>query len=79
MNSTLLEYMKIHRISLWQDLNELELEMDLMDINSDEYKFKDVEHISKSGQIIAMDHIIRYAQELDISDNLDLTSPFTKE
>ena len=64
MNS-LVEYIKIHYISLWQDLSQLEEELEAIeDLNSDEYKFKEVEHISKSGQIIATGHLMSIAKEL---------------
>lgn len=60
----LIEYIKIHRISLWQDLGKVEEELDSMpDMNSDEYKFKEIEHISLSGQIISLNHIIKVAEE----------------
>lgn len=60
----LIEYINLHHISLWQDLGEVEEELDSMeDLNSDEYKFKETEHISLSGQIIGVGHILKVAKE----------------
>ena len=74
MTNPLIEYIKIHKISLQQDQQEVQIKLDLIeDMNSWEYREQEIMDISLTGQIIALNHI------LDISDNMDLTSPFTKE
>ena len=70
MPNPLIEYIKIHKISLQQDQQEVQIKLDLIeDMNSWEYREQEIMDISLTGQIIALNHI------LDISDNMDLTSP----
>ena len=60
----LIEYMKIHVISLEQDCEEVNSQMDLIqDLNSDEYKVLELMDISLTGQIIGVRHIIKVAEE----------------
>lgn len=74
MPNPLIEYIKIHKISLQQDQQEVQIKLDLIeDMNSWEYREQEIMDISLTGQIIALNHI------LDISDNMDLTSPLRKE
>ena len=59
----LIEYMKIHVISLEQDCEEVNSQMDLIqDLNSDEYKVLELMDISLTGQIIGIGHIIKVAE-----------------
>lgn len=65
MLDELIEYIKIHKISLEQDQEELHNEMDIWpDLNSDEYKDLEILDISLNGQIGALSHIIEFAEEL---------------
>ena len=60
----LIEYMKLHIISLEQDCEEVNSQMDLIqDLNSDEYKVLELMDISLTGQIIGVRHIIKVAEE----------------
>ena len=55
------EYVNLHFISLNQDNDVINKELDaIVDMDSDEYKFKEIEDISVSGQIIATSHILKY-------------------
>ncbi len=64
MNNYLIEYMKLHLISLEQDSDELQKEMDSIDdLDSDEYKDLEVEDISLTGQMIATRHFIQIGEE----------------
>ena len=65
MLDKLIEYIKIHKISLEQDQEELHNEMNVWpDLNSDEYKDLEILDISLNGQIMALGHIIEVAEEL---------------
>ena len=56
--------MKIHIVSLEQDCEEVNSQMDLIqDLNSDEYKVLELMDISLTGQIIGIRHIIKVAEE----------------
>ena len=57
----LYEYMKLHLISLMQDSDKLEDEMELIDINSKDWEQLDIEMISINGQIIATRHLMSVA------------------
>jgi len=55
--------MKIHIVSLEQDCEEVNSQMDLIqDLNSDEYKVLELMDISLTGQIIGIGHIIKVAE-----------------
>lgn len=69
----LIEYIKLHLISLEQDNDVVETELSKMaDMNSDEYEDLNIENISLNGQIIATRHLLSVAN--DIISKL-LTSP----
>ena len=73
----LIEYMKIHLISLEQDFKEVEDKMEAEeDLNGDTYNELDVEHISLTGQIIATRHLLSVANDI-IADLL--TSPIERK
>lgn len=64
MTDKLFEYIKLHHLSLWQDVEEIERELEEMeDMNSDDYKFKEIEYTSLTGQLIGVGHILRVANE----------------
>lgn len=54
----LLEYMNLHLISLMQDADQIEEEMEPLDINSKDWEQLDIEMISLNGQIIATRHLL---------------------
>ena len=63
MNS-LIEYLKLHIISLEQDSEELDKEMMTYDdLDCDEYKDLEIEDISITGQLIATRHILEVLGE----------------
>ena len=69
-SSKFMEYMKLHLISLEQDSDELQKEMDLIDdLDSDEYKDLEIEDISLNGQMIAVRHILSVATDIMNSSN----------
>ena len=65
----LIEYMKLHEISLLQDAEKLTKLMDEFegDYDSDEYRELEIEDISNNGQIIATRHLLKFARELEVS------------
>ena len=71
MLNQLIEYTNIHLISLMQDLEQLENQMEKLDENSKDFKDLDFEFNYTSGQINGVRHILDYAK--------DLTSPLRKE
>ena len=61
----LIEYIKLHIISLTQDLVQVEDKMqEEMDLNSDDYNQLDIEAISINGQILAARHILSVANDI---------------
>lgn len=63
--NTLLEYMKIHLISIEQDLEGLTEQMEAMpDMESDDYKDLEYEYNYLQGQSTVTRHFIKYAEEL---------------
>ena len=65
MHNELIEYMKIHLISLEQDSEKINSEMNAIDDwGSDEYKDLEIEDISLNGQMIGVSHILRHALDL---------------
>lgn len=61
----LIEYLKIHLISLEQDSAHLEKAMDEYDnYEDDAYRELEIEDISTNGQIIATSHILEVAKEM---------------
>lgn len=57
------EYIRITVISLEQDLEGMNEQMEAIDPESDEFKDLDIEYIYISGQIAGMKHILHVAQE----------------
>ena len=65
MRDELIEYMRIHLISLEQDSAEISAQMaQIEDWGSDEYKDLEIEDISLNGQMIGVSHILRHALDL---------------
>jgi len=63
-SSRFLEYMKIHLISLMQDLEALEDKMEKLDTNSKAYTELDFEYNIKSGEITATRHLMSVATDI---------------
>ena len=63
-SSRFLEYMKIHLISLMQDLEALEDKMEKLDMNSKAYTELDFEYNIKSGEITATRHLMSVATDI---------------
>ena len=62
---TLIEYMKLHLISLEQDSAHLEKAMDEYEnYEDDEYRDLEIEDISNNGQIIATRHLLSVAADI---------------
>jgi hypothetical protein len=61
--------MKIHLISLMQDLEALEDEMEKLDMNSKAFVELDFEFNVKSGEITATRHLMSVATDI-MNDNL---------
>lgn len=57
------EYVRITVISLNQDLEGMNEQMEAIDPESDEFKDLDIEYTYISGQIAGMNHILHVAQE----------------
>jgi hypothetical protein len=68
-SSTFIEYMKLHLISLMQDLEALENEMEKLDMNSKAFVELDFEFNVKSGEITATRHLMSVANDIMISYN----------
>jgi hypothetical protein len=65
MSNQLIEYMKLHLISLEQDSEALQAEMDLFEeMESNEYQSLEIEDISINGQIIATRHFLSVAEDI---------------
>jgi hypothetical protein len=61
----LIEYIKLHLISLEQDSQKLQSEMNLIeDMNSDEYWDLEIADISLNGQMIATAHLLSVAADI---------------
>lgn len=60
----LIEYTKLHLISIDQDLEELTEEMDSLDPASKDYSELDFEYNWTSGQRIATAHILSVAEDI---------------
>jgi hypothetical protein len=61
----IIEYMKLHLISLEQDSEALQAEMDLFEeMESNEYQSLEIEDISINGQIIATRHLLSVANDI---------------
>ena len=64
MSNQLTEYMNIHLISLMQDLEQLENQMEALDPDCKDFRDLDFEFNWVSGQIAGVRHIMDYAKEL---------------
>lgn len=65
MSNSLIEYMKLHLISLEQDSAHLEKAMDEYEnYEDDAYRELEIEDISNNGQIIATMHLLQVAEEM---------------
>ena len=63
MMNEMIEYIKLHIISLEQDGEAIEKEMDAYsNYEDDEYRMLEIEDISNNGQIIASYHLLSVAQ-----------------
>ncbi len=62
----LIEYMKLHLISLRQDSEELAIKMDNPDIdmNSYEYKAMEISDIGLNGKMFATAHLLSVASDI---------------
>ena len=63
MSDYLIEYMKIHLISLEQDSAYIEKQMEEMDPNCKDYNELDFEFNWLAGQMIATRHFIKIGEE----------------
>jgi hypothetical protein len=68
-NNYLLEYMRIHLISLEQDQTDVYEQMDKLDENSKDYRELDFEFNWLGGQIIATRHFIQIGEEYAANNN----------
>jgi hypothetical protein len=61
----LIEYIKLHAISIDQDAEKVWNAMDQIDdLNSDEYEQLNIEDISLGGQLIATRHLLSVASDI---------------
>jgi len=63
-SSHFLEYMKLHLISLEQDLEKLSTQMESMDPASKDFNELDFEFNNISGQTIATRHLLSVASDI---------------
>lgn len=63
---TLIEYMKIHLISLHQDAENIQGDMDSFtgDLDSDGYRYLEMEDMVNTGEIRATNHLLSVAQDM---------------
>jgi hypothetical protein len=60
----LIEYIKIHVISLEQDMENLSQEMEALDMNSKDYVELDFEYNHTGGQLLATRHLLSVAEDI---------------
>jgi uncharacterized protein YjfI (DUF2170 family) len=60
----MIEYIKIHLVSLEQDLEEISNKMDSLDPNCKDFGDLDFEYNNLSGQIIATAHLLSVAEDM---------------
>ena len=60
----LIGYMKLHLISLMQDMEALETQMEQLDMNSKDFIELDFEFNNLSGQTIATRHLMSVASDI---------------
>ena len=58
------EYIKLHIMSLNQDLENLSKQMDSLDPASKDFAELDIEYNWTSGQVSACDHILSVAEDI---------------
>ncbi len=58
------EYIKLHQISLQQDLDKLEEQMEAIDIGSKDYGQLDIEYNWVSGQLTATHHLLSVVEDI---------------
>jgi hypothetical protein len=63
MSSYLIEYMKLHLVSIEQDQEYVQEQMQDIDMDSQEFKELDSEFVWLGGQIIATRHFIKIGEE----------------
>ena len=63
-SNKLIEYMKIHQISLQQDLEKLSEQMDALDPNCKDFAYLDIEYNFTSGQLSATTHLLSVAADI---------------
>jgi len=68
-SSAFLEYMKLHLISLEQDLEQLSNQMDALDPASKDFNELDFDYNIKSGEITATRHLLSVATDIMNSTN----------
>jgi hypothetical protein len=64
MSNQLVEYMKIHLISLEQDLENISQEMEMLDPESKACKELDYEYNHMAGQILSTRHLLSVAEDI---------------
>ena len=64
MSNQLIEYMKIHLISLEQDLENISQEMEMLDPESKACKELDYEYNHMAGQILSTRHLLSVAEDI---------------
>jgi len=60
----LIEYTKLHLISLEQDLEGIASEMEALDMNSKDYAELDFEYNHTGGQLLATRHLLQTMEEM---------------
>jgi hypothetical protein len=61
----LIEYTKLHLISLEQDAAHIQKQLDdTVEFDTDEYRDLEVEDVSNNGQIIATRHLLETMEEM---------------
>jgi hypothetical protein len=68
-NNYLLEYMRIHLVSIEQDQQDISEQMESLDPNSKDYQELDFEYNWLGGQIIATRHFIQIGEEYEANNN----------
>ena len=67
-STKLIEYMNLHLISLMQDLEQLENQMEQLDENSKDFRELDFEFNIISGQITATRHLMSVARGIILGE-----------
>jgi hypothetical protein len=64
MSHKLIEYIKLHVISLEQDLENISNEMESLDPASKDYNELDFEYNHMAGQILSARHLLSVAEDI---------------